>query len=84
VRILARDVGDSPQQQGETDGEDALFPAGKDAAAEVERTQGGLFGGSSTEIVGDEAYFFVFLGSGGDGFAELAEAKHGRPQYRME
>ncbi len=77
VRVFFGDGGDGSQKDGEADGEDALFAAREDAAAEVEGGQGSVFQGRGAEIVCDEADFFGFLGGGGDGFAELAEAEHG-------
>ena len=74
--IFFDDGGDGSQKDGEADGEDAFFAAGKDAAAKVQSGQGSVFQGRGAEIVCDQADFFGFLGGGGDGFAELAEAEH--------
>ena len=78
--IFFGDGGDGSQEEGEADGQYALFAAGKDAAAEVEGRQRSVFRGRGAEIVCDQSDFFGLLGGGGDGFAELAEAEHGTEQ----
>jgi hypothetical protein len=70
-RILVGDFGYGTQEKREADGEDALFAARKNAAAEVEGSQGSLVDWGGAEIVGDQGDFFVFFGGGGYGFAEL-------------
>jgi hypothetical protein len=75
--ILICDIGDGAKENREANGEDALFAAREDAAAEVESGDGGLIDLCGAEIVCDQADLFVLFGSGGDGFAELREVEHG-------
>ena len=75
--ILMCDLGDRAKENREADGEDALFAEGENAAAEEEGGEGGLIDRCGAQIVGDQADLFALFGGGGDGFAELGEAKHG-------
>src|ERR1700736_6869195 len=84
VGTFAADFCDGAQQNRETDREDAFFAAGKNAAAKKERCGSRFLQRCTTEIVGDQADFFILFGSGRNRFAKLAEAEHGRNQYRTE
>jgi len=75
--ILVDDFCDRAKEEREADREDTLLAAREDAAAQVQRGEGGFVNWRRAEIVGDQGDFFVFLGGGGDGFAELGEAQHG-------
>jgi len=78
--ILICDLGDRAKENREANGENALFAAGENAAAQVESGEAGLVDQCSAEKVGHQADFFVLFGGSGDGFAELGEAEHsGRP-----
>ena len=74
--ILVGDFRDRAREEREADREDTLLAAREDAAAQVQRGEGGFVNWRRAEIVGDHGYFFGFFGGGGDGFAELGEAEH--------
>ena len=83
--VLFDDVGDGAEKEGEADRKYTLFATWEDPAAEVESGKCGIGGGSALEIVGNEMNFLGLLRSTGNGFAELAEAEHGRGRkYRTE
>ena|SRR6266849_5076343 len=75
--ILICDLGDRAKENREADGENALFTAWENAAAQEEGGEGGLLNRCSAEIAGHQADLFLLFGGGDDGFAELGEAEHG-------
>ena len=50
--IFICDLGDHAKENREADGQDALFTAGEDAAAQVESGESGFFDRCSAEIIG--------------------------------
>src|SRR5262249_54701234 len=75
---LSRHIGHRTQQQREANREDPLLPTREHAPAKIQRSQSRFFQRHTYKIVRHQAYFLRLLGRGPDGFAELAEAEHGR------
>src|SRR5258708_36542781 len=75
--ILICDIGDGAKENREANGEDALFAAREDAAAEVEGGVGGVIGLWGAAIVWGQADLFVLFGSGGGGCGRVAGVEAG-------